>query len=101
MEKLAVYPSLRGRAVLITGGASGIGASLVTQFCRQGALVSFLDVPLNSTRLRRRAAREQRVGEVRARRVLEEERCVPGRADRVGVDDLFRGEREGVEDVAS
>ena len=36
MGELAVYPSLRGRPVLITGGASGIGASLVSQFCRQG-----------------------------------------------------------------
>lgn len=44
MVELAVYPSLRGRPVLITGGASGIGASLVSEFCRQGALVSFLDV---------------------------------------------------------
>ena len=44
MGELAVYPSLRGRPVLITGGASGIGASLVSQFCRQGARVSFLDV---------------------------------------------------------
>jgi D-xylose 1-dehydrogenase len=45
---LVVYPSLRGRPVLITGGASGIGANLVTQFCRQGALVSFLDVQVGA-----------------------------------------------------
>jgi D-xylose 1-dehydrogenase len=48
VAELAVYPSLRGRPVLITGGASGIGASLVTQFCRQGALVSFLDVQVGA-----------------------------------------------------
>ncbi|MFO1046339.1 MAG: SDR family oxidoreductase [Geminicoccaceae bacterium] len=48
MAELAVYPSLRGRPVLITGGASGIGASLVTEFCRQGALVSFLDVQVEA-----------------------------------------------------
>ncbi len=40
----AIYPSLRGRAVLITGGASGIGASLVAHFAAQGALVAFLDI---------------------------------------------------------
>lgn len=40
----AVYPSLRGRAVLITGGAGGIGASLVEHFCAQGARVAFLDI---------------------------------------------------------
>jgi len=40
----AVYPSLRDRVVLITGGASGIGAEHVTQFARQGAKVAFLDI---------------------------------------------------------
>jgi NAD(P)-dependent dehydrogenase (short-subunit alcohol dehydrogenase family) len=40
----ATYPSLRDRAVLITGGATGIGASLVTHFAAQGAQVAFLDI---------------------------------------------------------
>ena len=40
----ATYPSLRGRAVLVTGGATGIGASIVTEFARQGARVAFFDV---------------------------------------------------------
>jgi NAD(P)-dependent dehydrogenase (short-subunit alcohol dehydrogenase family) len=40
----ATYPSLRGRAVLITGGASGIGAGFVEHFCAQGARVAFLDI---------------------------------------------------------
>ncbi len=40
----ASYPSLRNRAVLVTGGASGIGASIVQHFSRQGARVAFLDV---------------------------------------------------------
>lgn len=43
-DVFAIYPSLRERHVLITGGASGIGASLVTHFCRQGSNVDFLDV---------------------------------------------------------
>ncbi|QYU67495.1 SDR family oxidoreductase [Leptolyngbya sp. 15MV] len=43
MSAFATYPSLRDRAVLITGGASGIGAELVTQFGAQGARVGFLD----------------------------------------------------------
>ena len=40
----ATYPSLRHRRVLITGGASGIGAALVQGFVHQGAAVAFLDV---------------------------------------------------------
>ncbi len=40
----AIYPSLRGRAVLVTGGASGIGASLVEHFAAQGARVAFVDI---------------------------------------------------------
>jgi len=40
----AQYPSLRDQVVLITGGASGIGASMVEHFARQGARVAFVDV---------------------------------------------------------
>lgn len=40
----ARYPSLDGRTVLITGGASGIGRYLVAGFCAQRARVSFIDI---------------------------------------------------------
>jgi NAD(P)-dependent dehydrogenase (short-subunit alcohol dehydrogenase family) len=40
----AVYPSLRGKRVLITGGASGIGAGIVEAFARQRSDVTFLDI---------------------------------------------------------
>ena len=40
----ARYASLAGRAVLITGGASGIGAHMVREFAGQGARVTFLDI---------------------------------------------------------
>lgn len=40
----ASYPGIRGRVVLVTGGASGIGASLVEAFWEQGALVAFVDI---------------------------------------------------------
>lgn len=44
MSAYAHYPSLAGRAVLVTGGASGIGATLVEEFVAQGARVGFIDI---------------------------------------------------------
>jgi NAD(P)-dependent dehydrogenase (short-subunit alcohol dehydrogenase family) len=41
---LARYPSLVDRVVLITGGSSGIGETLVEQFVVQGARVGFVDI---------------------------------------------------------
>jgi NAD(P)-dependent dehydrogenase (short-subunit alcohol dehydrogenase family) len=40
----AVYPSLSGRTVFVTGGGSGIGASVVEAFARQNSKVAFIDV---------------------------------------------------------
>ena len=40
----ATYPSLNHRVVFITGGASGIGASLARAFREQGAEVAFIDL---------------------------------------------------------
>jgi NAD(P)-dependent dehydrogenase (short-subunit alcohol dehydrogenase family) len=44
MTHFAVYPSLNNKSVLITGGAQGIGAGMVSHFCAQGSRVVFLDV---------------------------------------------------------
>lgn len=46
----ARYATLAGRAVFITGGASGIGESLVLHFCDQGARVAFVDVQSDRAR---------------------------------------------------
>jgi NAD(P)-dependent dehydrogenase (short-subunit alcohol dehydrogenase family) len=43
-EQYASYPSLKERTVLVTGGATGIGESIVRHFARQGSHAVFLDI---------------------------------------------------------
>jgi NAD(P)-dependent dehydrogenase (short-subunit alcohol dehydrogenase family) len=40
----AIYPDLEGKSVLVSGGGSGIGASIVRAFAQQKAKVGFLDI---------------------------------------------------------
>lgn len=40
----AIYPSLRDKRVIVSGGGSGIGAGIVEGFVRQGAAVAFVDI---------------------------------------------------------
>lgn len=47
--EFANYPSLSGRTVFITGGASGIGAETVRQFCAQGSKVGFVDMDADAS----------------------------------------------------
>jgi len=44
MIRTASYPSLDGRVALVTGGGSGIGASIVEHLCAQRARVAFVDI---------------------------------------------------------
>jgi NAD(P)-dependent dehydrogenase (short-subunit alcohol dehydrogenase family) len=43
-NKFATYPSLAGMPVVVSGGASGIGETLVREFAAQGAKVGFVDI---------------------------------------------------------
>ena len=49
MKQLAKYGSLQGKRVFITGGGSGIGESLVSEFAAQGALVAFVDIAVEAS----------------------------------------------------
>ena len=46
MGECANYPSLAGRCVFITGGATGIGAAMVEAFALQNSKVAFVDLDL-------------------------------------------------------
>ncbi len=40
----AIYHDLKDKVVLVTGGGSGIGSSIVEHFCEQGSIVYFIDI---------------------------------------------------------
>ncbi|RYE08634.1 MAG: SDR family oxidoreductase [Hyphomicrobiales bacterium] len=44
MTNFATYPSLKGLPVVISGGASGIGETIVREFAAQGSKVGFVDI---------------------------------------------------------
>jgi NAD(P)-dependent dehydrogenase (short-subunit alcohol dehydrogenase family) len=44
----AVYSDLAGKVVLVTGGASGIGAAIVRRFAQQKSNVGFFDINVNA-----------------------------------------------------
>ena len=44
------YSDLKNKRIFITGGGSGIGASIVEHFCEQGSEVYFVDIDLKETK---------------------------------------------------
>ena len=44
------YFDLRGKRALVSGGASGIGASIVEHLCEQGVEVYFFDINKNEAK---------------------------------------------------
>jgi D-xylose 1-dehydrogenase len=49
-SQFARYPSLDGAPVVISGGASGIGETLVREFAAQGSKVGFVDIAVEQGR---------------------------------------------------
>jgi D-xylose 1-dehydrogenase len=45
-----VYPSIRNKNVVVTGGGTSIGASIVESFATQGARVAFIDIAERDSR---------------------------------------------------
>ena len=45
----AIYKDLKDKRVFITGGGSGIGASIVEHFCEQGSEVYFIDINVEAS----------------------------------------------------
>ena len=43
-SEIVKYPSLEDKVVLISGGSTGIGHTIVKKFLEQGSKVAFLDI---------------------------------------------------------
>ncbi|WP_102961361.1 SDR family NAD(P)-dependent oxidoreductase [Mangrovicella endophytica] len=104
----AQHPSLSGRRVFVTGGASGIGAEIVSAFAEQGSSVGFVDIDETGGR----ALAERLTGEGRSvrfepcdlRDIDALRRAFAALAEAVGpaevlVNNAARDDRHGWEDV--
>jgi NAD(P)-dependent dehydrogenase (short-subunit alcohol dehydrogenase family) len=103
MPDFAIYPSLKGRTVFVSGGGSGIGASIVEHFAAQGSKVGFVDVDeAASTALAGRTGATFLKCDIRD---LKAYRAAVGQvADRLGaitvlINNAARDDRHRIEDV--
>lgn len=61
MTQFATYPSLTDKLIYITGGATGIGAVMVEEFAKQGAIVVYVDIEIQAgTELAQRVNKQAR-----------------------------------------
>ncbi len=103
------HPDLEGRAVLVTGGGSGIGAALVEGFVRQGAKVAFIDIAEEPSRalveqLAKEATHEPLFIQVDLSSVEDAQAAVREAAERLGslsvlVNNAGWDDRRGLEDI--
>ena len=98
MEGRAVYPSLRGKSVLITGGGSGIGAGIVEGFARQGCRVTFLDISEESDAVAERSGATFVRVDLRDVPALQKASAEAGRVD-VLVNNAANDDRHAIADV--
>lgn len=109
MSSFASYPSLKGRTVFVSGGGSGIGASIVEHFVAQGAKVGFVDIDEAAS-----VALAKKIGEaghtaptflkVDVRDVKAYQAAIASVADRLGtitvlINNAARDDRHDIEDV--
>lgn len=103
----AIYPSLKDRTVLVTGGGSGIGEAIVRQFIGQGARVGFIDIDETASKqLLASLPAQSRVHFEHAdlRDIAALRRAVAGIRDALGpitilVNNAARDDRHAIEDV--
>lgn len=109
MSRWAVYPSLEGRSVFVTGGGSGIGAAIVEAFCQQKAKVAFCDIDTAASEATLARIRERGLPAPRflacdlrdipaLRRVIEEAAAANGPIT-VLINNAARDDRHRLEDV--